>query len=411
MTKRFLMAFGMMGMLICRPVVCGETESTNSANDLKGPVESGLDWLKRHQNPNGSWSSRNFMLRCSKELGPCKIVDFKNKDGDSYGRGVRGHDIAVTGLVMLTFTGYGNTHLYGADQGHVAVLKRAVSFIRSRFSDINKKTPLLDHAIATMAMAELLVLSGDVEGLKDYVEKAAEYCLATQNRDGGWGNMQGDRTSNTLVTSWMVLALKTTRVCQKLQYVTHPSKEMIGKVYQGALKWFDAVTDKKTGLVRHGKTITDRRNKSTKDLNKDYFVDKVPVWTAMGVLCRIFMGQSRKHELVVKGADQLSKYGPDRMARDAAAVQPVNFMYLYFGAFGMFQHGGQPWLNWSKAMQKTLLQHQRKTADSNEEGCVTGSWDPQAFWSQKGGRVAATSMSVLSLEVCFRYLRALERRK
>jgi len=45
---------------------------------------------------------------------------------------------------------------------------------------------IYDHAIATMAMAELLAMSGDVINLKRSVTDAVKLCLRAQNSGFGW---------------------------------------------------------------------------------------------------------------------------------------------------------------------------------------------------------------------------------
>jgi hypothetical protein len=64
----------------------------------------------------------------------------------------------------------------------------------------------------------------------------------------------------------------------------------------------------------------------------------------------------------------------------------------------MFQLGGQYWKTWNEALQKTLLPRQQPT------GPWAGSWDPDTRWDNYGGRVYATALSALCLEVYYRYL-------
>jgi hypothetical protein len=41
------------------------------------------------------------------------------------------------------------------------------------------------------------------------------------------------------------------------------------------------------------------------------------------------------------------------------------------------------------------------------EGCENGSWDPIGAWGTAGGRVYATAINCLSLEIYYRYGRVL----
>jgi hypothetical protein len=80
----------------------------------------------------------------------------------------------------------------------------------------------------------------------------------------------------------------------------------------------------------------------------------------------------------------------------------VNFYYWYYGTYAMFQLGGQPWHDWNEKMKAALLPHQRRG------GCEDGSWDAECPWSLTGGRVYATAINALTLEIYYRYERAKE---
>jgi hypothetical protein len=73
--------------------------------------------------------------------------------------------------------------------------------------------------------------------------------------------------------------------------------------------------------------------------------------------------------------------------------------YWYYGSLAMFQVGGTAWNKWKKAMVPTVVQSQH--ADGS--GRRTGSWDPIGPWGADGGRVYATALQVMCLEVFYRY--------
>jgi hypothetical protein len=76
--------------------------------------------------------------------------------------------------------------------------------------------------------------------------------------------------------------------------------------------------------------------------------------------------------------------------------------YWYYGSYAMYQMGGSKhWEAWQKAMEKAVVGSQRK------EGDEKGSWDPVGPWGYAGGRVYATALMTLCLEVYFRYARVL----
>src|SRR5688572_8381431 len=59
-------------------------------------VAAGLNWIARHQNPNGSWSIDQFVGRC--------------KGGSCGGAGSAKSDAAATALALLPFLAAGQTH-------------------------------------------------------------------------------------------------------------------------------------------------------------------------------------------------------------------------------------------------------------------------------------------------------------
>jgi len=81
-------------------------------------------------------------------------------------------------------------------------------------------------------------------------------------------------------------------------------------------------------------------------------------------------------------------------------------VYWYYGTLAMFQVGGPGWRTWSEALTAAALPSQRRDGDA----CgMLGSWDPVDPWGPDGGRVYATALMALSLQVVTRYARALGR--
>ena len=66
----------------------------------------------------------------------------------------------------------------------------------------------------------------------------------------------------------------------------------------------------------------------------------------------------------------------------------------------MFQVGGPKWKEWNKSMQSSLLPTQCMG------GPEDGSWPPVGEWCLAGGRVYATAINALTLEIYYRYERA-----
>ena len=120
--------------------------------------------------------------------------------------------------------------------------------------------------------------------------------------------------------------------------------------------------------------------------------------TAVGLLCRFFMGQDPKDTpMMNKHADlmldKLPKWDPEGKSND--------MYYWYYGAYAMYQMGGTHWKKWNTAMKPAVLDSQSR------EGHLKGSWNPIGPWGYSGGRVYSTAIGVLCLEVYFRYARVL----
>ena len=61
-------------------------------------------------------------------------------------------------------------------------------------------------------------------------------------------------------------------------------------------------------------------------------------------------------------------------------------------------YSGRYWDRWQRQLLPAIVHHQRTDGDE------VGSWDPQVDpWGDVGGRVYATAINTLSLEVYYRY--------
>ncbi len=390
---------GIYGDRVGRPAPLeGGSEATEHA------VRAALEWLRRHQNADGSWSSFDFTKNCKKICA--------NKDSARYGdgRGFEDHDVGVTGLAILAFTGYGHTHRYGLYPEYVEVLKKAMRYLKrvqvkssdpethGRYGTYKEDTEdwMYDHAIASMAMGELLVMSGDVIGLKKSVTDAARFILRAQNDGFGWryGFKRGD--SDTSVTGWAVLALKTARNVRPRLDIAESDYE---RAFAGALTWFDraTATNGKTGYMSPG----DPGSRLTEGYSEPYPYSKdLSCMTAVAVLCRIFSGETRADHAIRDGVGILLRHPPRWLEHRGRVLSTVNLYYWYYGSYAVFQYGGKEWEAWNEQMIRALVENQRQ-GNIDEDG----SWDPIGEWGIAGGRVYSTALGAMTLEVYYRFRR------
>jgi len=383
----------------------GGSEGTESA------VLAALEWLYRHQDADGGWKAAGFNNASVRERrGPSANRDAKRYPKDT---GWEENDIGVTALAILAFTGFGHTHMDGEYEHFVDCLKKAVKYMLKsqtmrtgdpakdgRYGSGNSEQWIYNHSIATMAMAELLLMSNDFK-LKRSAKEATKLCLRAQNDGRGWryGIKPGD--NDTSVTGWMVLALKTAKQCR-----LGVPKQEFQNAFGGALKWFEYATasNGKTGYNVPG----DEGSRLAKGHQDPYpFSKDLSCMSAVGVLCRLFAGQSRKDASIRSGVDILNQQPPMWREQKGRSLSSINIYYWYYATYAMFQFGGKPWQVWNQKMQRALVDTQRaEYKDDSPE--VDGSWDPIGEWGISGGRVYSTALGAMTLEVYYRFERQQE---
>mgnify|MGYP003310886454 CR=1 FL=1 len=383
----------------------GGSEGTESA------VLAALEWLYRHQDADGGWKAAGFNNASVRERrGPSA-----NKDSNRYPKdiGWEENNVGVTALAILAFTGYGHTHITGKHEHFVACLKKAARYMLKqqtmrtgdpardgRYGGETSEQWIYSHAIATMAMAELLLMSNDFK-LKKSVREATKLCLRAQNDGRGWryGIKPGD--NDTSVTGWMVLALKTAKQCR-----LGLPKGAFQNSFEGALKWLDYATAS-NGKVGYNVPGDEGSRLAAGHADPYPFSKDLSCMTAVGVLCRLFSGESRRVASIRSGVDILSQQPPVWHEQKGRSLSTINIYYWYYATYAMFQFGGKPWQVWNQKMQRALVDTQRaEYKDDSPE--VDGSWDPIGEWGISGGRVYSTALGAMTLEVYYRFERQQE---
>ncbi len=364
-------------------------------------VRKALQWLMRHQHPDGHWSSHAFYT------GNGNPAVYAGEQ-----LGFEGFDVGVTGLAMLAFLGYGHTHRDGEYPEYRAVVKRAMNWMLAQqtvdpshperdgcFGANDREEWIYNHAIATMAMSELLLMSRDRFKLGRSVESATEYCFRAQNPGYGWKYGYRSGRNDTSVTGWMVLALKASKVCASLKYIKRVQPEDFRPHIDGALTWFDRATGKQSGTAGYEGPGDEGSRLQTPAGSEYRFSKRLSCMTAVSVLCRLFADESKRSPAVKDGIAILMKQPPRWAKAIGKRKSTINFYYWYYGSYALFQYGGPKWLEWNKAMLETLLPSQIVGTEKD------GSWDPAGEWGPAGGRVYTTAIAAMTLEVYYRYRR------
>jgi molecular chaperone DnaK len=354
----------------------GGTAASESA------VNRALAWLVRHQAADGSWS-------------------FDHTGGDCAGKCTQPGSLAkskmgATSLAILAFLAAGNTYSEGDFQPEVG---KALQYM---FANAKQTRAGLDlrgaaegnsgmyiQGMATMALCEALAMtdlalkeknndtqlsSGKRRGRRQLLVKvskqlrtAAQQAIffvmnAQDTKTGSWGYKPAT-AGDTSITGWQVMAM-VSAAASKLS--------IRPQVYQHTTRFLNSVQ------------IGDGAG----------YGYKKPEWkpstTAIGLLCRMYMGWKKDRPAMQQGVEFLSKQGPSKN----------NIYYNYYATQVLYHSGGEAWKKWNDVMRDQLVNSQIKT------GHASGSWDAtiDAHGRGPGGRLYTTCMATMTLEVYYRHL-------
>jgi hypothetical protein len=326
-------------------------------------VQAALAWLAVAQAADGRWS----------------VVEH----GGGVERAVQGHDRrgagaksdhGVTGLALLAFLGAGQTH---RDGPYADVVARGLRFLTERqradgslAGDAEFFAALYCHGMATLALGEACALTQDA-ALRPAVERAVRHTLAMQHSaTGGWRYAAGDR-GDTSQLGWQVMVLETARqvgITAGIEPAEARARTFLQSVSSGRAGGLAA--------YRPGERPS-------------------MAMTAEALLCRLFLGLPAEHAAVQEALASLAATPPD-------AAHPNAYAW-YYATLASFHAGGPQWEAWNARLLAALLPLQRQGP-----GAVAGSWDPDPVWGGHGGRVYATALSAMTLEVYYRHAPAHE---
>jgi len=287
------------------------------------------------------------------------------------------HDNGSTGLALLALLARDNTpDKPGPYRNHV---NKALNYLLAAQEDNgdlrgpaqlrgadSSRADMYDHAIATLALAEAAIMTGD----KCYAEAAlrgARFIVAAQDPEsGGWRYVPG-QFGDTSVFGWQIMAL---HACEKLGFETPARTRAL------ADDWINLAT---SGPRKMLASYQPRRAPT-------------PTMTAEMLYTRMLLGQKLEDADVAEATGFLVQSRPD-------ARQP-NVYYWYYGSLCMLQVRNDLWRRWNAQTRDALIALQSKGG-----GRTDGSWDADPKYGDRGGRVYMTSLALLTLEVYYRYER------
>lgn len=296
----------------------------------RSPVEYGHEWLKRNQAENGSWSSKS---------------DNRSRP-------------AVTGLVLLSYFGAGETHKHGRYRRTIKDALRRLKQIQQPdglFGPTGDGDYAANHAIATLAMCEAYLQTGSP--------------LFKQSAQMGVDRIVKREISRI----WEILALGSAGLA-KLKVPENWKKD--------ALTWLDSVTNPDTGVASWAAG--------------GMLPDSVAGQTAATAFGRILSGEDPKKSEVV--ARSMEFVIANRPAKPADVRDPG---LLLFGSLAAWQCGGEVWKAWNKPVLSKI------GAGQLREGDTKGTWDTWGDSDRLVGRPGLTAMMLICQQVYYRYDRSL----
>ena len=319
-------------------------------------VARGLEWLARHQMKDGGWN-------------------FDHRHGDCQSRCSQPGNMhaarhGATALVLLPFLGAGQTHKEGK---YRRVVQQGLDFLsahvrrqRNHGSWLEPGGSMYSHGLATIALCEAYAMTDD-RRLHQPAQIGLNFIVAAQDPAGGGWRYRPGEPGDTSVVGWQLMALKSGHMA----YLHVPANVVAG--VDSFLNTVQTGDGAGFGYVAPPANVTNAQGT-----------------TAVGLLCRMYLGWKREHPSISRGVEHLSGWGPSQ----------TNFYYNYYATQVMHHFGGEAGEAWNAVMRDQLVDAQVL------EGHERGSWFAQGgdHGETAGGRLYFTALGVMTLEVYYRHL-------
>jgi hypothetical protein len=319
-------------------------------------VASGLKWLVRHQALDGHWGLHDFNVH-----GKCNC----GNPGGQY-------DVAGTSFGLLPLLGAGETHK-GTGRNHMYAknVERALKWIITRQgADGQFSGNGYEHGMCTICICEAYGLTADPI-LKGPAQRAINATVAWQHTAGGFRyspRIPGDMS----VHGWMVQALKSGAMA---------GLNVPNATWNGVNNFLDQCS------IPEGSGYGYQQPQPA------------PTVTAVGLLCRQYMGWGPRNVGLQKGLEYLRKLPPSPNFKN---------IYYYYYATQVVHHmqpfNPEAWDQWNPKMRDMLIESQDQGLNGDKRD-QKGSWSPEGdAWGGQIGRLGYTSFALLTLEVYYRHL-------
>ncbi|MCC6464100.1 MAG: terpene cyclase/mutase family protein [Planctomycetes bacterium] len=353
--------------------------------ETEDAVLLGLQWLASVQDSDGRWDSDGYMSHYLRGAGPVE----RGQEGIGWAR----NDVGITGLCLLAFTGAGHTDTAGDFRATVLKAREFLLWVQRPedggfgAADDTYRADMYSHAIATLALTDLYLQNGD-PALRTPMRRALLFLLDMQGPGGGWDyhqryptRMQGwepSQRNDLSITGWAMLALAA-----------------------GREAGFDPPLENLKRLSAFLKDCTQPDGNAVYADRGTREGDQGLAMMAVNNFSRRLLGEAGDSATQRVQLERMSRNLPD--GADCESLLGSNSYYWYYGSLALLVARDQPrgverWREWNTAMQKAVLPLQAKA------GPRKGSFEPKCHWAKNGGgRLYSTALSVLTLEIYYRY--------
>ena len=323
--------------------------------ESEAAVAMALKWIANHQNPDGGWSfdhTADGRRNCAcGNIGTLK-TSFNG----------------ATAMALLPFLGAGNTHKKGAYKKQV----EAGLYYLTRSMKVNGATGdltdaggrMYSHGLCAITLTEAFAMTKDRQ-LMAPAQMSLNFITYAQDPVGGGWRYKPRQAGDTSVVGWQLMALKSGHMA----YLNVPKNTIAG-----CYKFLDSV--QANSGATYGYTTPGGGHATT----------------AVGLLCRMYLGWKKDEPALVRGVETISKWAPSKS----------DMYYNYYATQVMRHHGGPLWDKWNKTMRDHLVATQELGKGQCEN---TGSWNMGAgHGARVGGRLYNTALATMILEVYYRHM-------
>jgi hypothetical protein len=360
---------GAMRVRVRPPRTTATAPPPGEPEGVDGVLEA-LKWLSRHQGADGSWSVAGGCIQC-----------LPNPGDPSF-------SVGVTGLAVLAFLGASYSHLSADTYDGVCFGRTLRSSLRwlveqqgvdGSIGPRDAAKPMYNHLLGTLALVEAYGLTGSSH-LQEPARRALDFTLAARNPGQAWRYQPRGGDNDSSVTGWALLVLRSAEQAEL---------PVPRAAWEGIRAWIDEVTEEAYG--RAGYTHKGTGKVFTPGIHETF--DHHETTSAIGALARIRLKPEEDDPILPNAIDLLLRDRPSLPA------DQLDYAYGYFATRAIHHYDARPsgpaWKAWAPELQNTLGRLQNRTPGA----CRRGSWEPADRWSPEGGRVYATAINALTLQV------------